>query len=67
MTKFEKIYAVILLAVMVFEMVALVVSLVTKFIYTGEWSYLILWLFVAWLAAVIHMFRFVMKNWEDIR
>ena len=67
MRGFEKIYAVILLIVVLLEMIAITAAPIVKIITTGEWRYSILWVFVPWLAAVAWTFYDVMKKWEDIR
>lgn len=67
MTKLERIYAVILLTVMVIELAALVMIPLVEGIYTGNWSKVQMWVFVPWLAADIYALSFIMKHWEDIR
>lgn len=67
MTKLEKVYAVFLIVVMVVELVAIIVIPVIDVIYAERWSQLQLWFLAPWLAAVIHMFYFVLKHWEEIK
>ena len=67
MPKFEKIYSVMVLALMIVELIALIIAPVIAGVCTGEWSQLILWVFVPWLAADIYMLYSVRKHWEDIK
>ena len=67
MSRFEKIYSVIVLSLMIVELIAMIISPVIAVIHTGEWSQLILWVFVPWLLADIYMLYFARKHWEDIR
>ena len=62
MTKFEKIYAAIVLVAMVLEMVVLAVISVVQIIRDGDWSSLILLAFIPMLAIVICVFYDILKN-----
>ena len=67
MTKFEKVYAVILLTVMVIELATLVMIPLVEGICTGRWSKMQMWVLVPWLAADIYALSFIMKHWEGIK
>ena len=67
MTKFERIYSMILIAVMAIELVGIIVMPVVDVVSTGNWSQLQAWVLVPWLLAEIYIIRFVNKHWEDIR
>ena len=67
MTKFENVYAVILLTVMVIELATLVMIPLVEGICTGNWSKLQMWVLAPWLAADIYALSFIMKYWEGIR
>ena len=67
MNKSEKIYAAILLGVVLIEMIALIACPIVMIITAGDWSSCIMWALVPWLAAEIYTFCFIMRHWEDIK
>ena len=67
MTKFQKIYATILMIFILIEMTITIVLPIVKIINTGDWSSCILWVFAPALAVEARLFYDVMKHYEDIR
>ena len=61
MTKSEKIYAAILLGVVLLEMITLIVLPVVKIIRTGDWSCCIVWVFAPGLAVAARVFYDFLK------